>query len=308
MAQGAIIESHVAVTQIPGLGPDTYANDKPLTTQPTGRAVFGGLLLAQAISAASATVPPEFYTYSSQSSFLRPVTAKAQDKVVYRVDRTVDGRTYATRVVRATQGAEDTCVYIAIISFQSGKMPTGNVLDYSIPMPELDGLRPDDIPKELNRQIMAASTSRGGPFQLFNSEGEPFDWRPFGFVLTDDPWECRTRGFSRSLPLSTDSTSVNLAALAYMSDEVLLGVPIYANPDKVGDRMQNVAMGVTLTHNISFHDPAVKVDQWMVAERETSWGADGRVLIGQRVWNLKTGRLVMTCTQEALIRLRDAKL
>lgn len=82
-----------------------------------------------------------------------------QEKVIYRVDRITDGRTYATRVVCASQGAEeDTCVFMAIISFQSSNTSTGSALDYGTLMPELDGFRPDEIPEDLNRQMMAAWT------------------------------------------------------------------------------------------------------------------------------------------------------
>ncbi|KAI0134969.1 Thioesterase/thiol ester dehydrase-isomerase [Daldinia grandis] len=308
MAPSAIIESAVAVTQATNLGPDTYKNAKPLTFQPTGRAIFGGLLLAQAISAASATVPPHFHTHSSHSTFIKPVTVKAGHTVLYHVERTADGRTYATRLVRATQGGQDTCVYMATISFQNSEQSPNSALNYGTPLPDLRGISPDDIPAALNRKMLAAMESPDGPFKQLDSDGKPFDWRPLGLVSKDDPCDCRARGFARSQPLSTASAAVNLAALAYMSDQVFLFIAIYANPDKIGEKAHNVAMGATLSHSISFHDPTAKVDEWMVVERETSWGGDGRVLIHERIWNLQSGRLVMTCTQEALIRLRESKL
>ncbi|KAI1504191.1 hypothetical protein F5X99DRAFT_372794 [Biscogniauxia marginata] len=46
-------------------------------------------------------------------------------------------------------------------------------------------------------------------------------------------------------------------------------------------------------------------DEPMLGERETSWGANGRVLVHQRFWNAKTGRLVMLGSQEGLVRLKD---
>ncbi|KAF3066432.1 Acyl-coenzyme A thioesterase 8 [Daldinia childiae] len=300
MAPSAIIESVVAVTQADTLGPDIYQN---------AQAVFGGLLSAQAKSAASATVPPNFHTYSSHSSFIKPVTLNAGGRVFYHVERTADGRAYTTRLVHATQGDKDnTCVYIAVISFQSRDKSPHNALNYGTPLPDLSGVSPDDIPEGLNQKMPAASASPDGPFKQLDSDGEPFDWRPLRFALTNEPYTCRSHSFARSLPLSTTSAAVNLAALAYMSDQVLFSIAIYANPDKVGERAKNVTMGATLSHNVSFHDPAVKVDEWMVVERETSWGGGGRVLIHERIWDLKSGSLVMTCMQEALIRLRDSKI
>lgn len=113
--------------------------------------MFGGLLVAQAIAAAHATVPTDFYVYSSQSSWLRPVSAKAQGKATYHVERTADGRSYATRLVRAI--AAGACVYVAIVSFQHGNnMPSSNnnVLTYNIPMPALD-VQPKRSPRRPTR-------------------------------------------------------------------------------------------------------------------------------------------------------------
>jgi acyl-CoA thioesterase len=53
------------------------------------------------------------------------------------------------------------------------------------------------------------------------------------------------------------------------------------------------------------HYPLVAVDKWLVSERETSWGAGRSAIITQRVWDLKSGQLALTCIQEALIRLKD---
>lgn len=161
-------------------------------------------------------------------------------------------------------------------------------------MPDLDSLQPENVPEDLHRQIMSSSTKGNTLWHLMSPEGEPFDWRPFGYELTEKPWEARTRGFCRSPPLSTDAPHVHhLAALGYMSDEVLLGVPIYANPDRVGSRTQHITMAATLSHTMHFHDPTTRIDQWKVVERETTWGANGRTLVHQRIWDLKSGRLVM---------------
>jgi acyl-CoA thioesterase len=84
------------------------------------------------------------------------------------------------------------------------------------------------------------------------------------------------------------------------TDKIFLGMATYANPDKVGNKVENVTMVATLSHTISFHDPTVKVDEWMVLERTTSWGGNGRVRLHQLTWDLKTGRLIMSCEQEAL--------
>lgn len=257
---------------------------------------------------------------------MRPVTVTSKIILLYRVERTADGRSFATRVVRAAQGSgdlKDSCAFMATVSFQSAEViPTEttntkvNVLDYGPPLPSLDGLRPESISEDHNRQILAAFS---GPDALLRppsfSEASAFDWRPFGFLQAKNPWDCRVRSFVRSQePLDGNARSisaVNLAALAYLSDESLIGIAMYANPKHMGKGTRNITMAATLNHKILFHDPHVKADEWMVLERSTSWGGNGRVLLRQQTWNLETGRLIMTVEAECLLRLKadaDAKL
>lgn len=123
MDQQSLLEVLTSVTNISESGSETYTNEGPLIQQPVGDAAFGGSIISQALSAALATVASGFDAYSSQSSFLRPVKATA--KVTYHVDRAADGRTFATRLVRATQGDSVPSLYVAIISFQRrGSAPT----------------------------------------------------------------------------------------------------------------------------------------------------------------------------------------
>ena len=255
--------------------------------------------------AASKTVPSSFKAYSSQSSWLRPVVATGN--VIYRIERVADGRAYATRVVRAFQSGSDPCAYVATVSFQNYDAPTGNVLNYGLSMPDLGDIRPDDISPGRARNMVTTTISKSVPLTQRSSEKElpPFDWRPLELTLTDKPTQFVQQGFVRSPSLSTDSPATCLAALGYLSDDYFMGPPMHANPEAVGVGLRNVAMGASLNHNISFHDPTVKLDDWMVCQRNTTWGADGRVLSYQRFWGWATGRLVMTCSQEALIRLKD---
>jgi acyl-CoA thioesterase II len=64
----------------------------------------------------------------------------------------------------------------------------------------------------------------------------------------------------------------------------------------------------SVNHSVLFHEPAARADEWMVSERSASWAADGRVLVEQRFWSRDTGRLVLTCWQEGLVRVNKASL
>ncbi|KAK7754781.1 acyl-CoA thioesterase [Diatrype stigma] len=253
------------------------------------------------------------------SAFLRP--ARRDGEIAYHVDCTAYGRTYATRTVRATQGAHDdtSCIYVGILSFQRCDLPPGNHLKYSIPMPHIgDSIRPESIPRARAQQrAMMAISARGDGTSppLDGGDGDTaFDWRPLEGPPPPPPADederaqsRQQRAFVRSAPLSSDSASAHLAALACLSDTYALGAALGhgANPATLGPKIrEEVAMGVSLNHNVSLHDPTARADEWLLCERDASWGADGRVLVHQRFWSAGTGRLVVSGMQEGLIRLK----
>lgn len=215
-------------------------------------------------------MPPAFNVYSVQSTFLRPV--QAEGDILYHVDCTADGRTFSSRTVRATQGSSDKCIYVAIISFQRGGLPANNVLNYSISMPDIGGIRPEDISER-------GVQHEDGELQQPNARDNPFDWRMLEGYSRDELTESRQLAFVRSPVLSSDKASVHLAALAYLSDTYMLAAALNANPETIGEKIRDVAMGASLTHNVSLHDPTARIDEWLLSERDASWGSDGRVLV-----------------------------
>ncbi|KAI0199419.1 thioesterase-like superfamily-domain-containing protein [Astrocystis sublimbata] len=310
MTQKAPVEALLAVIPAPDFGADTYVNVEPLPFQQGVPFASGASLMGQSAMAAAATVPDAFQIYSMQSAFLRAVNGA--DKVYYHVERTSNGQTFCSRTVRATQGDSDSdaCAYQTTVCFQrNDKLPDRNVLDYHVPMPHVGGLQPEGISKEKLQEGMDANISRSVPLLHISAKDEPFEWRPFDSPRGVDPTEFWERSFVRSPVFLSARPHLHQAALAWLSDTYTLGTALNANPDKVGKQLRNVAMGATLTNNVSFHEPMTKVDDWMLGERATSWGANGRAVITQRFWDVKSGRLVMSGTQEIVVRLRDdAKL
>ncbi|KAI1866590.1 hypothetical protein JX265_007891 [Neoarthrinium moseri] len=299
MATHSLLGVLTSVTPAPGSKPDIYTNEGSLIRQPVGEAAFGGSILSQAISAAYATVQPEFDVYSSQSSFLRPVTAKS--KVNYHVERTADGRTFCTRAVRATQGGP--CLYVATISFQKRSLARDNdsTLKYADPLPDFGGVRPYDIAKQDFQQI---------GFHVGEEDLEvspPFDWRLLPFKSVRDPAQIRTHAFVRAELMSTRHAS-HLPAMALLSDISVLELSLFANWESVHEEIQALAMSTTLNSQISFHAPTAKIDEWMVCESGTSWAAGGRITIYQRFWNAATGELLMSCAQDAVIKRQQPQL
>ncbi|KAH8890389.1 Thioesterase/thiol ester dehydrase-isomerase [Thozetella sp. PMI_491] len=291
------IEAAIAVTPAPNLGSDT-----PLAHQAGARSGRGAFIVSQALSAASATLPETWRLYSSQSTFLAP--ANPQERIIYRVERTFSGRVCSTRTVHATQS--EVPVYLAVVSFQSlSALEGANVLNYGLSMPDLDGVHPDDIDAESLQTMRRAMVGEKLSLPQLAADDKSLDWRPLGMDFVEDPSKFRLRGFVRApAGLSTASPAVHLAAFGFASDEMSFGPALAANATVLGRGFRNISTAASLTHNISFHDPQARIDDWVVLERDTTWGASGRVLVSQRIWGLKSGRLIMSGTQEALILLK----
>ncbi|KAI0006455.1 thioesterase-like superfamily-domain-containing protein [Xylariaceae sp. FL0662B] len=315
-----LIEAHVAVVRSPDGEPDTYINANPPWTPPEGvRAIFGGFLLAQSVSAANETVDTTALAlHSLQSTFVR--AGNAAEPVVYSVERTADGRASATRRVRATQqggrraSPPPLLLYVATVGYRRPDSSTRGrtVLRYGPAMPDLGRATPDDpgLRGSARRmRLRMGDTERaidGGP-------PDPFEWRalPWEGPARSTPEQFRLRCFVRALsPLETGRRAVHAAALAFLADEWFLGVPSLANPELVAGRKPGEAVALsTMNQSAWFHSSAARADEWLVCERETSWAADGRVLVGQRFWSLETGELVLSCFQEGLFRiLKGAKM
>jgi acyl-CoA thioesterase-2 len=79
-------------------GPDTYVGESP--PYPWGR-IYGGLVIAQALWAATQTVKPEHGVHSLHAYFI--LGGDLTEPVRYEVDRVRNGRSFTTRRVAARQ-------------------------------------------------------------------------------------------------------------------------------------------------------------------------------------------------------------
>ncbi|KAI0144997.1 thioesterase-like superfamily-domain-containing protein [Pestalotiopsis sp. NC0098] len=301
MAARSLLEVLTSVVSVPGANADLYINNGPLVQQPIGDAAFGGSILSQAVSAASATVPADFVVFSSQSSFLRPV--KAKQPVTYQVERIANGRAFCIRVVRASQGGP--CLYTATVSFNKQKsVESSNTPMYSDAIPDLGTARPQDIAKQDFQQALFKLDE--ADVELLSKSGagveDPFDWRLLPYKSASDRLQTRAYAFVRADPSSIRQAPSHLVAMTLLSDISLLELTLFANWESLNEEVKALAMSITLNSQVSFHAPMARIDDWMVCESGTSWAAGERVTIWQRFWNWTTGQLVMSCTQDAFIK------
>ena len=79
-------------------GPDTFVGESP--PYEWGR-IYGGLVVAQALWAATHTVQPDHYVHSLHAYFI--LGGRLDEPVRYEVDRVRNGRSFMTRRVVARQ-------------------------------------------------------------------------------------------------------------------------------------------------------------------------------------------------------------
>lgn len=135
---------------------------------------------------------------------------------------------------------------------------------------------------------------------------DPFLWHDVASI--EDPISTSStntiHSWTRSYGNMTDSRISHLAVLGCLTDSWALTSLSLMNPTAVGENGRNIISTATLNHTIWFHDPCVRLDDWLLLKRGSTWAAEGRCLVEQQIWD-KHGKLVATCVQEGVLRLKQ---
>ena len=273
----------------------------------------------------SRTIPKDFSIHTMTCSFL--AFTDTSQPVYYRVQRTSDRRSYIAREVKAEQNGR--VVFISTCNFcLTGSSNTSGILHQPKLSPTAtERLATLSVPpaseKALTEKIvvipMSQSTSHStnyskvlsdfltafGP-NITQADVDPFVSYDLPPKLTSEttPSVSTLPSWTQCRGVMSDSPSSNLAVLACLSDAWFLNsVPAMA-PATFGEQGEQVAFMTTLNHTIWFHDPQVKVDDWLLSEKGITWAAANRCLIDRRLWS-KDGKLVATCVQEGALRLKE---
>jgi len=249
-------------------GPDTYVGESPPYVW--GR-IYGGLVVAQALWAATQTVKPEYRVHSLHAYFI--LGGDLAEPVRYEVDRVRNGRSFTTRRVLARQSGG--AILTLGCSFQVAE-----------PGPDAQSaVFPGDVPDPASLPV-----EPDAGVQLANLP--PLD-KPPGL-----------RAWAR-LPLETgDDPRLQACGLAYISDVNAIGAIACSYPGElpaVGE-WNSAFMSASLDHAMWFHRPA-RPDEWLLLDMH------GHGVIGSR--GLATGQIfradgahVATIAQEGLLRER----
>lgn len=232
-----------------------------------GKRLFGGLIAAQALAAAGATVEPDKRPQSLHLYFVRG--GEYGVDVELDVVRTRDGRSFDTRQVTATQHGKTILEMIA-----SFHRPEDGADWHPRPPARLDF--DASVPKTPDLGFVNRFEVRADP-----SDDSPFVLSPF-WIRTADRIE--------------DSALVQACVLTFMSD--FGPVPAARPPDSPTG--SNAAYAASLDHAVWFHRPFLP-HEWHRYEITPLNNGDARGLVVGSMYDA-SGSLIASTTQEALWR------
>lgn len=243
----------------------------------TGR-LFGGMVAAQSVVAATRSVPDERALHSLHAYFLRG--GRHDTPIRFQVERIRDGRSFSTRRVKAVQ-ADETIFELAA----SYAVPEDGI-EHQDPMPATP------LPHELpSWEEVRAKLDRTWPIH-----DSPIE------VRMADPWSTEPcpphqRNWMRVRGKLPEDPRLHTALLIYATDRLLLGTA--SRPHGLNWRERAAA---SLDHAVWIHRP-VRLDDWVLytGESPVAYGAHAMIFGGIYY---PDGRRLASVAQEGLIRRR----
>jgi acyl-CoA thioesterase-2 len=274
---------HVITPQ--ALGQDRFIGDNMHPQAP--HRVYGGQVLAQAVSAAVATVEDDRAIHSQHAYFLRP--GKPSEPITFEVERARDGLSFSSRRVVALQGGKP--ILVSSMSFQQAS--TGD--DYQPDMPHVPP--PEALPSE--RQLSLEAGNLDESFMI--TTGEDLDIRVVEPVDWDNPVprEPVLQAWMKTTGPVPEQRGVHQALLTYLSDAFLIDVCLIAHGRHFVNSNLQVA---SLDHALWFHED-FRADDWLLHTVEAERIGGGRGLARGSFYT-REGRLVATTMQQGVMRFR----
>lgn len=257
--------------------------------------VFGGQILAQALSAALNTVSPQRRVHSMHAYVIRP--GKTALPILFDVETLRDGGSFSTRRVVASQNDEP--IFITSLSFQ-GPEPGPDFQVDRAPV-----VAPDTLEDDFDRWNTLVSSAAGAVAgSLLNAVGHnnfhPIECRPVAPVdwVATVPQSAQTGVWLRLRGRLGDSFIVHQLVLTYMSDLYLYGTALRPHGLSLFTPGMQPA---SLDHSIWFHDQ-FRADEWLYYELQSAWSGNARGLNFGKFYT-QDGRLVASTAQEGLMRV-----
>jgi acyl-CoA thioesterase-2 len=262
------MDAEAAARELVGVEPD---GDEWVGRAPewSREIVFGGVLMGQAVYAATRALRDDRRIHSMHLYFLRP--ARSSLPIHYRLSPIRDGRSFMTCGVHAHQDGKD--VLTALCSFTSD----GDAYEYELPI-----ARDAPDPSATETMFDLWLVSKIGPTKPAGD----------GSIASTSRMWARTDG---ALP---DDRHLHAALLAFVTDWTWTGGrPLHLDGDTRGM--------ISLDHSMWFHREA-RADEWLYYDVTSPINANGRGLLRGTIHD-RDRRMCASAAQEMkLHRYEDA--
>jgi acyl-CoA thioesterase II len=251
--------------------------------------VFGGLVISQALVAASRTVDDR-QPHSLHGYFLLPGDPSVP--IIYEVDRIRDGKSFTTRRVVAIQHGQ------AIFSMSASYHAEETGFSHQAMMPNVP--LPGDLPSEseIKNTVMPMMPD---PVRAYYERERPIELRPVEFrrYMSREKLEPAFNVWMRATGPLPDDPAIHQSVLAYASDMTLLDTSLIAHGRTVFERE---IMAASLDHALWFHRP-FRADEWLLYAQDSPSAEGARGLTRGLIFK-EDGTLIASVAQEGMIRQR----
>lgn len=248
-------------------GPDTYLGESPPYSW--GR-IYGGLVVAQALWAATLTVREDHPVHSVHAYFI--LGGDPREPVRYEVDRLRNGRSFTTRHVTARQSGGAILTLSCSFQVDEGGPETQSGVIPEVPAPST--LLPVD---DAGAERCDVALPEGSPSSR--------TWVRFPYDVGDDP-------------------RLHACAFTYLSDVnpmTAIGAS-HPNGPISSEEWRTKYMSASLDHAVWFHRP-IRSNEWLLLDMDGHGVIASRGLATGLVYQVD-GTHVATIAQEGLLRER----
>lgn len=253
--------------------------------------VFGGQVLAQALSAATQTVSLDRFAHSLHAYFILP--GDKSKPIIYEVDTIRDGGSFTTRRVVAIQDGRP------IFNFSASFQKRQEGFTHQSDMPKV--ANPEDLPSfsDLFKKIAAKYNIKS--MGLFD-ENSPIEARPVEDIDYENPGNLppyRHVWFRWKDDSIQNNPALHRIILAYFSDYNLLTSALLPHNISFLKRKLQIA---SLDHAMWFHcDPPI--NEWLLYAIDSPYAGHARGFSRGQIFT-QSGVMVASVAQEGMIRFK----
>jgi len=253
--------------------------------------VFGGQVVAQALQAAQRSTDEPKIAHSLHAYFMR--AGNEEFPILYRVVRDFDGKSFSTRRVIAMQKGQP------ILNMACSLQVPEEGLNHQDAMPEVP--QPEDLKSdlEIRREMIDKIPEK---FRKHFLRARAVESRPVlpGNWFSNEKREPRQSTWFRVCAPIGEDKAMHRAILTYGSDMSLLGTGTL--PHGINWMTSNLQT-TSLDHAVWLHED-FRADDWLLYVCDSPWAGHARSFNRGKIFS-RDGRLVASCAQEGLMRLRE---